>query len=93
MGSEQLIEKVQNRVGNIMTSACMLIRTERGKFEQVADNLGQIPEVKSAFSVIGRFDVIVDIEAAGIRQLARAVLKANRLAGVVYTETLVEVEG
>jgi len=85
--------KALSRRTNDMTSACMLIRTERGKFEQVADNLNQIPEVKSAFSVIGRFDVVVDLEAAGIKQLAKAVLKTNRLAGVVYTETLVELEG
>ena len=76
-----------------MTMACMLVRTERGKFEQVTKNLRQIPEVKRVFPVLGRFDVVVDIEAANTRQLARAVLKANRLVGVVYTETLPEVEG
>lgn len=70
----------------------MLIRTEAGKFEKVADNLDQILEVKRAFSVIGRFDVVVDLEASDAKALAKAVLKANRLAGVVYTETLMEVE-
>ena len=76
-----------------MTSACMLIRTDPGKFEKVADNLDQIIEVKRAFPVIGRFDVVVDIEAADAKSLGRAVMKVNRLAGVVYTETLVEVQG
>lgn len=75
-----------------MTSACMLIRTEAGKFEKVADNLDQILEVKRTFAVIGRFDVVVDLEAANPKKLAEAVMKVNRLAGVVYTETLVEVE-
>lgn len=75
-----------------MTSACMLIRTEAGKFEKVADNLDQILEVKRTFAVIGRFDVVVDLEATDSKKLAEAVMKVNRLAGVVYTETLVEVE-
>jgi uncharacterized protein with GYD domain len=76
-----------------MTSACMLIRTEAGKFEKVTDNLDQILEVKKAFPVIGRFDVVVDLEAADPKALAKIVMKVNRLAGVVYTETLTEVEG
>lgn len=75
-----------------MMNACMLVRAERGRFEQVAKNLKQIPEVKRVFPVLGRFDVVVDMEAANGRQLARAVMKANRLVGVVYTETLPEVE-
>jgi uncharacterized protein with GYD domain len=70
----------------------MLVRTERGKFDQVAKNLRQIPEVKRVFAVLGRYDVVVEVEAPDSKQVANAVLKANRLAGVVYTETLLEVE-
>jgi hypothetical protein len=33
-----------------MISACVLIRAERGKFDEVARNLKQIPEVKNACS-------------------------------------------
>jgi uncharacterized protein with GYD domain len=76
-----------------MTSACVLIRAERGKFDEVARNLKQIPEVKSAFSVLGRYDIVADIEAPDSKGLAHAILKANRLSGVVFTETLPEVEG
>jgi uncharacterized protein with GYD domain len=68
------------------------VRTERGKFDEVTKNLHQIPEVKRVFAVLGRYDVVVDMEAADSRKLARAVTKANHLAGVVYTETLPEVE-
>jgi len=75
-----------------LTNACMLVRTERGKFDQVAKNLQQIREVRRVFAVLGRYDVVVDMEAADSGQLARAVVKANHLAGVVYTETLPEVE-
>jgi len=75
-----------------LTSACVLIRAERGKFDEVARNLKQIPEVKNAFPVLGRYDIVVDVEAADSKRLARAILKANRLSGVVFTETLPEVE-
>jgi DNA-binding Lrp family transcriptional regulator len=76
-----------------MTSACVLIRAERGKFDEVAKNLRQIPEIKNAFPVLGRYDIVADVEAADSRRLAHAILKANRLSGVVFTETLPEVEG
>ena len=75
-----------------MISACVLIRAERGKFDEVADNLKQIPQVKSAFSVLGRYDIVADFEAANSKAMAHAILKANRLSGVVFTETLPEVE-
>ncbi len=75
-----------------MTSACVLIRAERGKFDQVAKNLKQISEVRTAFSVLGRYDIVADFEASDSKHLAHAILKANRLSGVVFTETLPEVE-
>ncbi|MDA4122406.1 MAG: Lrp/AsnC ligand binding domain-containing protein [Thaumarchaeota archaeon] len=75
-----------------MISACILIRAERGKFDQVAERLRQIPEVKTSFSVLGRYDIVVDVEAPNSKALAHAVLKASRLGGVVFTETLPQVE-
>jgi DNA-binding Lrp family transcriptional regulator len=70
----------------------MLIRTERGRFEEVSKRLKQIPGVVKAFPVLGRFDIVVDLEAADSRHLGRAVTRVSRLAGVVFTETLPEVE-
>jgi len=70
----------------------MLIRTERGKFEDVVKRLNQIAGVKAAFPVLGRYDIAVDIEASNSKELGRSILKANRLAGIVFTETLPEVE-
>jgi DNA-binding Lrp family transcriptional regulator len=75
-----------------LISACVLIRAERGKFDEVAKNLKQIPEVRSAFSVLGRYDIVADIEARNGKALAHVILKANRLSGVIFTETLPEVE-
>ena len=75
-----------------MISACMLIRTERGRFEDVVKKLRQIPEVKAAFSVLGRYDIAVDMEARDGKHLGKAIIRANHLAGIVFTETLPEVE-
>lgn len=70
----------------------MLIRSERGRSEEVVKRLHQIPEVKVAFPVLGRYDIAVDLEASDSKQLGKAIMKANHLAGIVFTETLPEVE-
>jgi len=74
-------------------SACVLVRSERGKFETVTARLRQLPQVKRAFAVLGRFDIVADLEATDGRELGRAVLKINRISGVIFTETLPQVEG
>lgn len=75
-----------------LISACILIRTERGRMEELAKKLTQIPEIKRAFPVLGRYDIVADVEAANGKQLAKAVTKTMRLGGIVFTETLPEVE-
>ena len=75
-----------------MISACILVRTEKGKFEDVVTKMKSIPGVKLVFPVLGRYDVVVDLEAANGKELGRSSSKVNRLAGVVFTETLPEVE-
>jgi uncharacterized protein with GYD domain len=70
----------------------MLIRTEKGKYQEVVDRLKQISSVKAAFSVLGRYDVVADVESPNSRELGKSILKVNRLAGVVFTETMPEVE-
>lgn len=79
-------------VPNHMISACMLIRAEGGKIENVVVGLGQIQGVKAAFPILGRYYVAVDIEAEDYKRLGKAILKANRLSGIVFTETLPEVD-
>lgn len=75
-----------------MIRACMLIRSERGRFKEVAERLRQFKEVKDAFTVLGRYDVIADIEAEDFKELSSVAMRISRLAGVVFTETLVEVQ-
>jgi uncharacterized protein with GYD domain len=75
-----------------MISACMLVRTEKGKYQDVVRRLKQVPGVKGAFPVLGRYDIAVDIESTGNRELGKAILKVNRIAGIVFTETMPEIE-
>lgn len=75
-----------------MIRACMLIRSERGRFKEVAEKVKQFKEVKDAFTVLGRYDVAVDLEAEDFDKLSSTVLRIGRLAGVVFTETLVEIK-
>lgn len=75
-----------------MVSACVLIRTEHGKFEDVVKAISQLKGVKKVFPVLGRYDVVADVEATDMKELGSTVLRMGRMSGVVFTETLVEVE-
>jgi DNA-binding Lrp family transcriptional regulator len=75
-----------------MVSACTLIRTERGRFDEVASRIKQIPEVKKSFPVFGRYDVVADLETKDHNRLNDVVFKLSRMGGVVFTETLIELE-
>jgi DNA-binding Lrp family transcriptional regulator len=75
-----------------MISACVLIRTEHGKFEEVTVRLKQLREVKGIFPVHGRYDVVADVEAPDYESLGTAIMRFNRIAGVVFTETALEVK-
>lgn len=74
-----------------MVSACVLVRTERGKFLDVVTKLKQFKEAKNIFPVLGRYDAVVDLEVAGLDELGETVMRMGRMAGVVFTETLVEI--
>lgn len=75
-----------------MLNACVLIRTSHGRFEDVVEFLGKLKGVKRIFPVLGRYDVVVDLEASDLKDLDLAVLRMNKFAGLVFTETLVEVK-
>lgn len=75
-----------------MVSACVLIRSQRGTFDEVVDRIKQLKGVERIFSVLGRYDVVVDVEVPDPASLGSIVLRMSRMAGVVFTETLVEVQ-
>ena len=75
-----------------MLSACVLIRTAHGRFEDVVEFLGKIDGVKRIFPTLGRYDVVIDLEAPDLKAVDAAVLRMGKFAGVVFTETLVEIK-
>lgn len=75
-----------------MLSACVLVRTVHGRFEDAVECLRQFRGVQRVFPTLGRFDVVVDLEAANLAELNATVMKMGNLAGVVFTETLVEIQ-
>ncbi|TRO57913.1 Lrp/AsnC ligand binding domain-containing protein [[Eubacterium] cellulosolvens] len=75
-----------------MISACILIRTERGRFDEVVDRMKQFSETKNVIAVLGRYDVVVEIEVPDYDSLGRTVMKMGKMGGVVFTETLPEMK-
>ena len=72
--------------------ACVLIRTERGRFDEVVDRIRQFDEVEKTFTVLGRYDVVADLKADNYESLSKTILRIGKIAGIVFTETLVEVK-
>ncbi len=75
-----------------MLSACILIRTVHGKFDEVSTSIQHLKGVQRIFPVLGRFDVVVDVQAENLAELNSIVLRLGNFAGVVFTETLVEIQ-
>jgi len=75
-----------------MVEACVLIRTEKGKFIDVIERIKSIGIVIDTYPVLGRYDVVVHLSASDGKELGKNVIKISNIAGVVFTETLVEIE-
>jgi hypothetical protein len=75
-----------------MLSVCVLIRTLHGKDADVVRSLSQLDGIKRIFPVLGRFDVVVDLEVADFKELGNIVMRMGNFYGVVFTETLIEVQ-
>jgi uncharacterized protein with GYD domain len=75
-----------------LLSACVLIRTVHGRFEDAVKSIRQLKAVKRVFPTLGRYDAVVDLEATDLNELGGIVLRMGNIAGVVFTETLVEIQ-
>ncbi len=73
-----------------MVSACVLIYCDAGKFPAVLAEVKKLTGVKRAFSVLGRCDVLAELEAVDIKGLSKTVWKIATTPGVTATETLAE---
>jgi uncharacterized protein with GYD domain len=75
-----------------LLSACVLIRTVHGRFEDVVRSISQLKGIKRVFPTLGRYDAAVDLEASDFKELGATVLRIGCIAGAVFTETLVEIQ-
>ena len=73
-------------------SVCVLIRTLHGKDSDVVKYLSQLEGVQRIFSVLGRFDVVVDLVVTDLKELGNIVMRMGGFYGVVFTETLIEIQ-
>jgi uncharacterized protein with GYD domain len=78
-----------------MIRAVMLIKSggRVPRAVSLADELKSVPNVSDAYAVFGRFDVVAFFQGDDIKHIFRAVSKATKLAGLMSTETLVEIQG
>jgi uncharacterized protein with GYD domain len=58
-----------------------------GRFEDAVKSIRQLKAVKRVFPTLGRYDAVVDLEVADLRELGRTVLRMGNIA-----ETLVEIQ-
>jgi uncharacterized protein with GYD domain len=73
--------------------ACVLIKTEPGTHIAIAKIVAQIKGVKTAFAVLGRTDVVANVDADELADVSRLVFLIGDLDGVTETETLIGMTG
>lgn len=71
--------------------SCILIRVLPGKLSTVLNALKGLPEIKRAYFVFGRYDIVAFAEALTYEALSTLTTKANAVEGVKSTESLIEV--
>jgi uncharacterized protein with GYD domain len=74
-----------------MVKGCVLMRTERGRYASVLDEIRKIPGVTGAYPVLGRFDVVAYVSAKDPSSMGSSIMRMSRMSGVVFTESLIEV--
>ena len=72
--------------------ACLLIKTQPAKYKQVTKKVKEIKGIKVAFSVLGRTDVVANVEVTSLKELSALALKIGSIDGVSATETLIGLE-
>lgn len=72
--------------------ACVLVRTEPGKYGSTARQIAKLQGVKAVFPVYGRTDVVAAVEAKDVKSLSKLSRSISNVKGVLATETLVGLE-
>lgn len=73
-----------------MVNACVLIRVAPGRLEAVVEAVSAVTNVRKAFMVFGRYDVVAFVEAPDCETACKTALTINALEGVKSTETAIE---
>ena len=76
----------------VKMKARLLIRTKPGKHNKVAEAITDMRGVKLAFPVLGRTDVVANVELVDLKALTGFLLKLREVDGIAASETLVGVE-
>jgi len=73
-----------------MVNAIVLVQTQHGKINDVAEALADIPEISEVYSVGGSFDVIAIIRVRDNEEISNLVTgKMAQLDGIERTETMI----
>jgi DNA-binding Lrp family transcriptional regulator len=73
-----------------MVSAIVLIECEKGKINQTAEALADVPGISEVYSVAGRVDLAAIIRVPNNEQLADVVTSQMlKIPGISRTETLI----
>lgn len=76
-----------------MAQAYVLINTEMGSENAVLKNLGDISEIKEAYTVYGVYDILARLETKTMEELKNVISwKVRRLNKVRSTLTMIVVE-
>ena len=70
--------------------SCILIRVLPGKGKAVLAAVKEFPEIKRAYLVFGRYDVVAFAEAPTYETLSNLTTKLNALPETKSTESLIE---
>lgn len=73
-----------------MVKACIMIKAVPTKVDLIIRELNGLKEVRKAYNVYGRFDIVAFIEAADNKAIAELSGRINSIEGVRSTETFVE---
>lgn len=73
-----------------MVNVCILVRVMPGKVAQVLGAIKALEDVRKAYDVFGRYDIVVFARPADHKAAARLSHKVHGISGVKSTETLVE---
>jgi uncharacterized protein with GYD domain len=72
--------------------ACLLIRTKPGRHNDLAMAFTEMTGVKLAFPVLGRTDIVANVEVDDLEALTGLVLILRDVEGIAATETLIGFE-